>query len=369
MRGFDDRKKSLTANEKEDPKLRVDPLADSAADPLLPEVNDPQVRTSEASAGDLDSDLSPNSQQDAFVDRPVRGRLRDDDIESKSGNYLVTFGYPGAGKTTFQSFLAYYVNHSSEFRSRLVVSPEDSVQGWEPQAIYNEWLKLWRQGIFPRRNEIQDHDIRELSFEVNPKKGVRTPLKFSFLEVSGELMRTVIADEREDPNLTETIRRYFENSSIRMTLVLMIDPDHDQAGENDLLFQNLFTFLEVNYPGFADRSSLALLISKPERALSMLKNARPGLKHHASLHGELCEDYIEAFLPATYNIFDAWPSTERTSIMTLHLGEMEGSEGDPRLVSPDYKDISSIFEWFYYDFTRERLGPKWWQRVFEWIKQ
>jgi hypothetical protein len=280
----------------------------------------------------------------------------------------MSFGYAGAGKTTFQSFLAYYVNHSSEFRSRLVLDPESSLQGWEPQAIYNDWLRLWWQGDFPKPTLTNDSDIRELTFEVNPKKGVKTPATFSFLEVSGEQLRKVIADNQEDPNLTETIRRYFENPSIRMTLVLLVDPEHDQDGANDLLFQNLFTFLEVNYPGFAARSSLALLISKPETALAMLKNAQPGLRHHAELRGDLCEDYIETFLPGTYNIFDSWPSPERTAIMTLHLGEVEGEGDHARLVSPDYKDISSIFNWLYHDITRERLGPKWWQRIYEWIR-
>lgn len=360
------RRKQLTGKEGADAKSApvdtpdngipsVETSGDKFADPSADESNS---KVSQSSSGPLSQDP---------LNRPVRGRLRDDDIEAKSGNYLMSFGYAGAGKTTFQSFLAYYVNHSPEFRSRLIVDPESSVQGWEPQAIYNDWLKLWTQGDFPKPTDVDDSAIRELTFEVNPKKGVKTPAKFSFLEVSGELLRQVIAHE-EDPNLTETIRRYFENPSIRMTLVLLVDPEHDQDGANDLLFQNLFTFLEVNYPGFAARSSLALLISKPEQALTMLKNAQPGLRHHAELRGDLCEDYIETFLPGTYNIFDSWPNPERTAIMTLHLGEVEGEGDHARLVSPDYKDISSIFNWLYHDITRERLGPKWWQRIYEWIR-
>jgi hypothetical protein len=55
-------------------------------------------------------------------------------------------------------------------------------------------------------------------------------------------------------------------------------------------------------------------------------------------------------------------------VMTLHLGEMERQEGYTRLIRPDYKDISKIFEWVYHDFTHERLGPKWWQRLINWLR-
>ncbi|MEX0730385.1 MAG: hypothetical protein WED00_00125 [Aquisalimonadaceae bacterium] len=299
----------------------------------------------------------------------LRGRLRDDDIEAKTGDYLLSFGYPGSGKTTFQSFLSYYVTHVGSFQARPLIDPEDSALGWEPMATYNDWIKLWRDGRFPPPNPMDDSDIRELTFEVKPKEGVKTPLTFSFLEVSGELMREVMADRDRDPGLTDTVRRYLANESIRMILVLIVDPEHDQRGENDLLFQNLFTFLDVNFPGFRERASLALLISKPDTALYMLKREKPGFRHYAELRGDLCEDYIETFLPATYNVLDSWPNQGRVQIMTLHLGEVVQEGGEPRIVKHDHRDIEKIFSWIYTQFTGARLGPKWWQKALQWIRE
>lgn len=299
---------------------------------------------------------------------PRRGRLGDDEIEAKSGDYLLSFGHPGSGKTTFQSFLSYYITHVGPFNARPLLDPEDTALGWEPMATYNDWIKLWRDGRFPPSNPMDDSDIRELTFEVTPREGVKTPLTFSFLEVSGELLREVMAERDRDPALTSTVLRYLANEKIGVILCLIVDPDHDEGRENDLLFQNLFTFLDVNLPGFRDRASLALLISKPETGLDMLKEAKPGFRHYAELRGDLCEDYIETFLPATYSILESWPNKKRVQIMTLHLGEVVEAAGGPQIRKRDYKDIEKIFGWIYTEFTGERLGPKWWQKALQWIK-
>jgi len=312
------------------------------------------------------SDAAKDSSSE--TERPIRGRLRDGSIEEKVGNYIFTVGYPGSGKTVFQSFLTYYINHSPDFRSQPVLDPED-VQGWAAQATYNDWITRWHRGEFPNPNAFIEDDIQELSFIVNPKRGVTSPLRFSFLEVAGEFLRQVIADEHQDPTLVETLRRYLENSRLQFLLVLVIDPARDDDRENDLLFQNFFTFLDVNCPDIYSRSSLALLISKPNEALGKLKNAKPGLRHHAELRGELCEDYIETFLPATYNRLDTWIPQERATVMSLNIGEIDDARETPRIVKPDMRDISKIFSWIYSNFTKEKLGPKWWQRIIAWIRE
>lgn len=303
------------------------------------------------------------------TDRNPRGRLKDDDIESKTGNYILSFGYAGSGKTTFQSFLAYYVNHSPKFRSRLRLDPDQSQQGWDPQVIYNDWLKSWTEGRFPESTGVLEEHIGELSFQVNPKKGVKTPLEFSFLEVSGELVRRVIAEREADPNLVETLRLYLANDKLNVILTLVVDPENDTKRENDLLFQNLFNYLEVNFPELIQRASLAILISKPEIALKNLKYERPSARHYADFRGEVCEEYVEVFLPATYNQFDDWPNSEKASIMALHLGDFEGVGRDAVMRKFDFRDISQIFSWMYTQFTAEKLGLKWWQKALNWIRE
>lgn len=295
-----------------------------------------------------------------------RGRLKDDDIESKVGNYLLTFGFAGAGKTTFQSFLAHYITNIGDLDTNPVLNPEETSMGWEALATYNEWMRMWQKGEFPPSNPVDEGDIRELTFEVVPREGRQIPLEFSFLEASGELMSEVMVERSEDPHLVETLARYFGNPNINVCLCFLVDPGH--GGENDLLFQNLLSFLKVNFPGLTNRISLAVLVSKPKTALKQLKLQEPGFRHHAELRGDVIEDYLEVFYPRLFKLVESWPEQDKVGVLTLHLGEVQETASGAFLVKSDFRDIEKIFEWLYQQFTGHILGPTWFQRIWHWVR-
>jgi hypothetical protein len=303
-----------------------------------------------------------------------RHRLRDDDLEQRSGHYILSYGLPGAGKTAFQSFLTYYLSLVGPFSTTLRFSPETSAQGWEPQAVVNQWTRDWSAGRFPGRTPSAEDDIRELCFRVVPKRGARAPLEFGFLEVGGELMRRVIVDTDLEPTLSQTLRSYLANPAIDLLLLLVVDPD--QGLENDLLFDNLLTHLQIIVPELRSRARLGVLISKPQTALRQLRKTNQGLAHYPELRGELCEDYLRAFAPRTYQLFEDWPNPERTAVMALHLGESaalapadaHAAAGAIRITSPDYTDIGRIAGWIYRQFTGETLGPTRLQRLLNWLR-
>ncbi len=296
----------------------------------------------------------------------ARSPLGDEAIEEKTGNYLLSFGFPGSGKTTFQSFLAYYVTHIGPFDAHLRVSPQEDVQGWEPMALFNEWMRIWARGGFPPANPVDEDDAREMTFRIQPLRGVTTPLQLSLLELSGELMTPVVAERYSDPAMAEILGRYLANERLRTLLFLIVDPDCGE--ENDVLFQNLLTFLDLHYPDFRRRMSLAVLVSKPERALRHLQARDPRYEGCRALRGEACEAYVQRFAPRTYRILDGWPSQERVQMMALHIGEIAEEGGASRLREPDYADIHDIFAWIYEQLTGWRLGPTWWQRALEWLR-
>jgi hypothetical protein len=318
--------------------------------------------TSDAGRSDVQATPEESSQS-----ATRRGLLRDDDIESKTGNYILSFGFPGSGKTTFQSFLIYYLTHIGPFNANPVVLPEESALGWEPMAKYNEWIKLWNKGELPPPNPTNEDDISELLLDVDPKIGRRPKLKFGILEASGELMSRIMADRSNDPKLAPTLEKYVNNPGIKMTLLLLVDPD--SYDDNDLLFQNLFSFLDANVEDYRSRLSLGILVPKPAKALTLLKEAKPGYSHHSEFRGDLLDAFVEHFAPRTYKILDNWPNQSRVSVMTLHLGEMEEHAGGKRIRRADYHDIERIFEWLYRQFTGEPLEPRWWQKAFRWLQQ
>lgn len=352
--------------ERDDPKRKLTLRSPSSRE---------SSQNTEGTRESSDADFRQDTEGDADVrDAPYSGaqggpagRLRDDPIEEKVGNYLLTFGFSGSGKTILQSFLAYYLTHVGPFDAQVLVDPEASHQGWAPMALYNAWMRRWRNGEMPRRTDTKDEDIRELSFAITPKVGVKTPVTFSFLEISGELMKTVIAEQHDDPRISKTLGRYFENPNISIILCLVIDPE--MGHENDLLFQNLISFLETNWPDYQNRMGLSVLISKPELSLSALKAFDSRFKHYSELRGDVCEHFVKTFAPRTYKILDAWPDQKRVQIMSLYLGESEGHDARRGVERPDYRDIEAIFSWLYFQFTGSTLGRRWWQKAWDWLRE
>lgn len=300
--------------------------------------------------------------------RPVqrKGSLKDDAIEEKKGNYIISFGRAKSGKTTFQSFLLYYLTHSNQYKSNLVISPEETATGWDAQRIYNEWMSNWQDGVFPRATAARENDIRELTISVKPKTGNLEKVDFSFLEISGELMEKIMPSDDTDPILIDTLIRYLKNENINYIFYLFIDPQ--TASEDDILFDNLFSFLKVNFSHLFYSMSLGIVISKPEESLKIFKKSFPGYSHYVELKGDLCEDYIERMTPRLFQTLNSWDPQNRVQIMTMSLGEYD--ENDTQLlIRKEFYDIDRIFRWAYKQFTGQNLGLNWWQKFIKWIKE
>ncbi len=295
-----------------------------------------------------------------------RSRILDADLTSRVGNYIFTFGFPGSGKTTFHSTLMRYLMERGPFRTEISVDSDSGMTDWDTVRLINDWKTAWREGLLATANPVGEDQIREHSFSVVPLEGIRTTLNFSFLEVSGEMLQTVMPNELVDPELSRILRAFLENPKLRLVLLLMINPDVPQ---NDELFVNFLTFIDKTFgPGFRDRVSLGIIVSKPEQALRELKRLRQGYKMVDRLAGEYCESFVEEFAPTTYRIWDDWPNPDRTMITSLYIGEMEQRGSEWRLVSPNFESIEKIFGWVYFQFTREKLGPTRWQRLITWLR-
>lgn len=316
--------------------------------------------------GAADYSANGQTQQEVGVDEWAREQRRR--FSGQTSNFLLSFGFPGSGKTTFQSFLVYYLTHIGPFDAHPRLNPLATPQGWDPMVTFNEWIRLWHQGKFPPANPVDERDIRELAFDIKPQQSKRQPpLELSLIEVSGEFMARVIAERDHDPDLVDAVANLFGDEQINLTLMFIIDPDH--GDENDVLFQNLVTFLDVYFPGARERMSLAIMISKPESSLQLLQSRYPEYGHHTDLHGDLCEDYVRLMAPRTHRILDSWPSSQRVQLMTLHLGELGSRDGEPRVHRIDYADIEAIFGWLYTQFTGSDLGPGLWQQLLEWLRR
>ena len=323
-------------------------------------------REAEESRPAADPALGTGINDDAPLAQPQRSPMLATDIADRAGNYVVSFGFPGSGKTTLHAFLLRYLMQEGAYKTEMINRRTEGGVDYEVNRVVSDWMKQWQQGRFPAPNPAGESEVRELSFAVQPIKGVRTPLDFSILEVSGEMMQSVIPREGRDPSISRVLRDFFGNQRLRIVLLLLVHPkEHD----NDTLFMNLMNYLDTNLSfDIRQKASLGLVISDPDAALTYLRKYRQGYETLAELRGEHCMDFVKHFSPTTYRIYHEWPNSKRKMITRLFIGDVEDRPDGKRLVRPDYRSIEKLFDWVYEQFTGRKPGPTRWQRMVSWIR-
>jgi len=201
---------------------------------------------------------------------------------------------------------------------------------------------------------------------VTPLEGVKTALELGMLEVSGEMMQSVIPNDVTDPSISRVVQSYLSNPNVNLAIIMLINPEVD---DTDSLFLNLLTYLDANLPrDIRQGSGLLLLVSKPEIALAKLKKVDPGHKMKAELTDNSIEDFVEKFCPSTYRFWDQWPDKKKM-IGRVYLGEIEHLDGGARLKRPDFRSIQNIFGWLYTHFTGRKLGHGIIRRIWRWLRK
>jgi len=257
---------------------------------------------------------------------PQKRGLRVEDIAARNkGNHIMSFGFPGSGKTTFQWFLMMYLIHEGAFQTTVRVPETLNGEDWDGRRTINDWTSLWIEGRFPEPTQASESDIREITAHVVPTEGKRIDLEFSFLEVSGELLKLAIPEADRRPQITPLIHEHFKNClekpHCKIVLMLLLHPDVE---ENDRLFASFIAYLDKKFPGLREHMSLGVIISKPETSLARLRKfgSSDGRFNYDHFDGEALEDYLNRFCGETYTIWRDWPVQDATLLAPLHLGEI-----------------------------------------------
>jgi hypothetical protein len=310
--------------------------------------------------------------QDAFTDfvpnqAPVP-TFTAEDAKDRQGNYVLSFGLAGSGKSTFHSSLLRHLEQGGEFTSKVKPVFRDGKPDAQTRHLLNSWRETWKTGRFVRSTPNLESAIREISYNVTPNKGVKTPLDFNLIEVSGELLRRVEGRGNSSAMLPDAIHYLFDNPRINLLLIVLIHPD---TPSNDLLLVNLLDLIEEHFPHRRATMSLGIVIANPEKSLEQLKRVTGGedsqFAHESKLEGELVFDYLQQMAPGIFTVYKTWPAKKRM-ITPLSLGaighrQSEGDETEPYLKYHDPTDIGKIFKWMYKQFIGKDLGPTWFGRL------
>lgn len=296
--------------------------------------------------------------------QPVSKPILDiEDIENKKeGNYLISFGFPGSGKTTFQWMMMNYLMNEGPFHADIGVPTGSNGEDWEGRKIINEWTTQWIEGRFPEATKSSENDIREINVKADTTAGKKLSVDFNFLEVSGELLRLTLPTAGHDPHLVPLLHAYLNNPRLKFTMMLMLHPDVE---ENDQFFASFMTFLDKQFPSLRDRMSFGIIVSKPEASLAKLREFgdSSGRTYFEKLDEDALEAYLNRFCGQTYKAWLKWPGKNNTMLCPLYLGETVEREGETYLQNPNFDHIEKIFFWLFEQFTGKRPGPTMFQTM------
>ncbi|TRD15470.1 hypothetical protein [Palleronia caenipelagi] len=281
------------------------------------------------------------------------------EIGQRTGNYMLSYGYPRAGKSTFQSHLLRWITQGGEFS--LNVAKNDSNDA--SRIAFNEWMRLWDANRFPESTERGMTKVVELRFRATPVSGRKKPLEFNILEMSGEDQRRVLPEAGRPSEMMEPVREYLSNRKINFLLVLLLDPARD-GSENDILFLTLLDYLDANFPGLSERMSLLLLLSKPDTALAKMRSDRRASTEFHDLNvtdrmtPEHVNFYFDTYTPATISRLANWPGKWATA--KLRVGSLPRTQGgaSETYSDVDFDDAKRVFDWIFEAFTGAPPGKR-----------
>jgi hypothetical protein len=292
-------------------------------------------------------------------------------IDNATGNYLLTLGYPGSGKTVLQSFIYYYIATHGAFFGSL----ERHRKGAQPsnltQSLLNKWVKDWSDRKFPQSNRESVDAIREIRLRLTPKINTSKSFNFSFVEVSGELIKSVVPTEVQAGLLVDTMHNFLTAPKSKKIIVYVFD--HNEGSNNDELFSSLIQYLEGTVAGKLDQSySLMIVVPNPDLVLQRVSSDERMSRTYSNINEltpEAMLHYLRLKAPQLVTTFRHWKKSKR-GVFKFHIGKVtENADGERILESYDFKDSGRITEFCYQQFHGIKLTESWFQRLIKALRE
>ena len=144
-------------------------------------------------------------------------------IDGRTGNFLFTVGGVASGKSTLQNFLIHrlHVDENIHFDR----TSRDGKTASE--AYLNAWVHNIAAGYLPERT--QKGVLRE--FNVRFGQRGRPKLDFSFIEIAGEDIRSIVptADQKQ-PKLNDHLERYLRLGGVNKRFLFISDASRNRLG-------------------------------------------------------------------------------------------------------------------------------------------
>lgn len=274
------------------------------------------------------------------------------------GNYLLTVGNPGSGKSTFQRQLAMCLLTSKEEFSGTLITGAD----WSAQNLLNRWLQEWtvRQS-FPAPTKVDE--VTEFAFRVTPHERKHLPLEFNIVEIAGEAfvrlqLQETGAPVTAAPQLNPGLAALLASPNVNLVVALAVDGEigigqvnKDRQLIDDLVFSTFLRLLgQLRPEGVCSPASVMIVVSKPAKALN---SADLAARSSASAHRrEALEAFASQKLQQTFGILGDPSAEVGSAVFGMHIGQVvDDGAGNRTIHNPSFSDCRHAFRWAYREFT------------------
>ena len=272
----------------------------------------------------------------------------DEDLHSRTGNFVFTIGNVGCGKSTLQTALVYRLWS----REDLLFDFNHESNDQRHDALLQEWiLRLYKDGALPERTKAGR--LQEFCIAYG-QKGKRT-LDLNFLEISGEDIKTIVPtiDVATQPTLHRQLEEYLkaDKKRINKRFIFVSDatahlPDaarpEDEKFTEDMLFYALLRYL-LGKDGLQMPKIQALFVAAKWDA--------------AQSYFGTVERYCRTKFPRTRAVLNS--DRCRTQYIPFSIGKIGektvGGMVESRVLALESRYVDLIIQWIYHAFTGEQL--------------
>jgi hypothetical protein len=262
-------------------------------------------------------------------------------IEGRTGNFLFTVGSVASGKSTLQNFLIHrlHVDENIHFDR----TSRDGKTASE--AYLNAWVHNIAAGYLPERT--QKGVLRE--FNVRFGQRGRPSLDFSFIEIAGEDIRSIVPTAlATQPKLNDHLERYLRQPGVNKRFLFISDASRNRLGrgtfEEDVLFDTLIRYL-LSDNGIGLRNlNILFIAAKWDVVQNEYKSDR---------------QYFRTNFPQTRSTVLSSPRIKAQylpfSVGEVVLEKRESGESVARLKSIEKRYVEFLISWIYSSFTQRQL--------------
>ena len=315
----------------------------------------------------------------------------EDLAEQAKGNFLITVGFPGSGKSTFHSHLYRMCESTHRVDPLHATGKRPGTVDPVMESRINAWRRRFHSNVQVESTDSGDANIFEVALRVFPKTRRKKPLDLRIIEVSGEDLRkldnsTTGSNVAQMPPALGRMLHDDKMEARKVIMAIMVDPTPD-AMRVEHLMDGLLSYMSVHGKKRLKQTKFCLIVPKPAQMIEALVEYRdqypekwaklpkkPSLERYKTdkdIDGKLTSFYLTVLKGTLIKRLKTL-ATEGTIMRTqFYLGEIEQQfydedgveKSEEVLVTPNWRDATTVFTFLYESFNGIKLKPSLWDRI------